>query len=305
MSGGSAQRRVEIARRLPELPVTEAAFRDGAIGVEHTAVIARLASDVGTEATRGVEQTLVDAAHRLDPARLGWVAQHARHAIDPDGARRDVNGMHDRRRLHLSQTLDGVFVLDGLLDAEGGALLRTAIDALDRPLPAEERTAAQRRADALIELVRRQLQSGAVPDVTGQRPHLTVTTTDETLRGDAGSPAAEARRAGPLVRDAARRIACDAALTRMTLDAAGTPLDAGRTSRTVPAALRRALVARDGGCRFATCDRPPEWTDAHHAQRVGRMVAKPRCPIRSCSVGSTIDSSTRGAGPCDWTRMRG
>jgi hypothetical protein len=44
-----------------------------------------------------------------------------------------------------------------------------------------------------------------------------------------------------------------------------TPLQ-GHTSRTVPAALRRALVARDGGCRFPRCDRPPEWTDAHHVQ---------------------------------------
>jgi hypothetical protein len=42
------------------------------------------------------------------------------------------------------------------------------------------------------------------------------------------------------------------------------PLDIGRATRVIPAAIRRALVLRDGGCRFPGCDRPAEWTDAHH-----------------------------------------
>jgi 5-methylcytosine-specific restriction endonuclease McrA len=42
------------------------------------------------------------------------------------------------------------------------------------------------------------------------------------------------------------------------------PLTVGRSTRTVPAAIRRALVVRDRGCRFPGCDRPPAWADAHH-----------------------------------------
>jgi len=44
----------------------------------------------------------------------------------------------------------------------------------------------------------------------------------------------------------------------------GQPLSVGRARRTIPAAMRRALSLRDRGCAYPGCDRPPEWTDAHH-----------------------------------------
>jgi hypothetical protein len=50
----------------------------------------------------------------------------------------------------------------------------------------------------------------------------------------------------------------------VTVGADGAPLAVSRAVPTVPPWLRRQLVARDRGCRFPGCDRPPEWTDAHH-----------------------------------------
>lgn len=41
-------------------------------------------------------------------------------------------------------------------------------------------------------------------------------------------------------------------------------LDIGRMSRRLTPHPRRALHLRDGGCAFPMCDRPPNWTDAHH-----------------------------------------
>ena len=44
----------------------------------------------------------------------------------------------------------------------------------------------------------------------------------------------------------------------------GIPLDVGRRYRTETPAIRRALEARDQGCRFTGCSMPAAWTTAHH-----------------------------------------
>jgi Domain of unknown function (DUF222)/HNH endonuclease len=266
LNRGAAAQAVDVARHLGDLPATEQGLRRGTIGFHHAAVIARCTAELGAEPVRRVETTLLEAAEKLDPGRLGLVTRRLRYCVNPDGALRDANENHARRWMHLSQTLDGMFVLDGRLDAEGGALLRTAINALDTPGAGDDRTAAQRRADAVVELACRQLNGGELPSVAGQRPHLTVTATEATLRGVPQTGTPELGWAGPVVAETAQRLGCDAAVSRVEIGHDGSPLDAGRTIRTVPAALRRALVIRDGGCRFPGCDRPPEWTDAHHLQ---------------------------------------
>ena len=62
-----------------------------------------------------------------------------------------------------------------------------------------------------------------------------------------------------------RRLACDASASIVTVDDAGSPLDADKKTRTIAPALRRALVARDGGCRFPGCNNQ-HWVDAHHIE---------------------------------------
>ena len=64
-------------------------------------------------------------------------------------------------------------------------------------------------------------------------------------------------------REAARRVACDAALVALRHGADGEVLDVGRRTRAVPTALRRALLDRDRGqCQFPGCD--SRHCDAHH-----------------------------------------
>jgi hypothetical protein len=80
----------------------------------------------------------------------------------------------------------------------------------------------------------------------------------------AGPRAADTGWAGPIAGEAARRLACDARISRVITDGPSQPLDVGRRTRTIPPALRTALIVRDRGCTFPGCDRPPPWTDAHH-----------------------------------------
>ncbi len=87
-----------------------------------------------------------------------------------------------------------------------------------------------------------------------------------------GMPPAAGRRGGagllaggvPVSPDTARKILCDANIIPVVCDGDSEVLDVGRSTRTIPVGIRRALVVRDQGCVFPGCDRPPSWADAHH-----------------------------------------
>ena len=91
-----------------------------------------------------------------------------------------------------------------------------------------------------------------------------------TLSEDSAGPAADAGGSGRseledgtrVAAETSRRISCDAGLVRITHAPDGSVLDVGRRTRTIPPALRRALEARDRGCRFPGCGL--RFTDAHH-----------------------------------------
>src|SRR5674476_1329265 len=84
--------------------------------------------------------------------------------LEPEFARRLL--AHDRRHLSVSATFAGTVVLDGVLDPEGGATVIAALAPLAAPGGADDdRTPAQRRADALVELARRALDGAGLPSV--------------------------------------------------------------------------------------------------------------------------------------------
>src|SRR5580692_4486523 len=202
MTWKAGANRVRLARTLGELPATLDSARAGRASLGNVTMIAQLANDVGVEQVAPLEHILVGAAETLDP----------------DGVLADDNRAHERRWFECEQTYGGVFVLRGELDAEGGALVKTAIDALSHGMTrGETRTGSQRRADALVDLAATQLRCGDHRDVHGQRPHLTITVSAETLRGDADGWPAELRGVGPIHPETARRIACDSVRTVVTV----------------------------------------------------------------------------------------
>src|SRR5713226_8272448 len=244
----AASNQVEVARTLESLPQTSKAFADGDISYRHAALIARTSEQLGDQMEANAEAILVSAAKDMDPLSLRKVTGHLRHCLQPDGVLRDANEAHEKRFLYLSQTMDGVFYLNGRFDAEGGAVLQTALDSMMGP-PArdDDRTARQRRADAAVEMGRQLLDGGRLPEVGGQKPHLVINVDLATLTKQPGSRAAELEWAQPIPAETARRLACDAAITPIV---DGEP---DRTSRAVPGATRRAMVARDKGCWVPGC----------------------------------------------------
>jgi hypothetical protein len=153
--------------------------------------------------------------------------------------------------------------VDGLLDAEGGAIVRNAISSHLLPGKDDKRTTAQRQADGLVDICSTQGRSSEKG--SGSRPQLIVRTTVDTLAGLPNAPAGEIDGAGMVPSETVQRLACDSALLRIT-GKAELEGEITRASRTIPSSTRRAVEERDRGCVAEHCTRPPRWADAHHLQ---------------------------------------
>jgi hypothetical protein len=209
------------------------------------------------------EPLLVEQARTLSARVFPRALSHWRRLADPDGAHFDAEAAFLARRLHISPTWDRTVRVDGDLDPESGQIVLTAIRSLAEPAapePGDRRTPAQRRADALTEICRRHLDSTDRPSQAGERPHITLTLSPADLTGN-GLIDLET---GPITAETARRLACDATITPITIDQQGRPLTAGDARRTIPPPLRRALDLRDQHCTHPGCDMPARWCDTHH-----------------------------------------
>ncbi len=267
MGAGHAADRVNVGEQLASLPKSAQAVAAGEIGFAHLSVIARTANAVATSKPgQPFDESLVlEAARESSVGRLWHYCQHVRHAADPEGVAAEQAEAARYRRLSLSTYEDGSLGLDGWLDPAAGATVRTALEPLSRLGGSEDdRTLEQRQADALFELANHGLDAGVLPRRGGQRPHVQVTTSLETLRGLSGSPAGEMEFTLPVSTLTVQRLACDSAITRVVLGSESVVIDVGRAKRVVSGSRRRALDVRDKQCQWPGCDRPPSWTAAHH-----------------------------------------
>ncbi|HEX9097293.1 MAG TPA: DUF222 domain-containing protein [Candidatus Dormibacteraeota bacterium] len=259
LSGGAAAERVEIARQLEKLPKTEAAFATGDLGYQHVALIARTAEHVGAAAVRKEEGRLLEAAQTHDPGQFLGVTRNFEHRVDAEGALAEANRAHARRYLHLGEPQNGMVRIDGLLDAEGGSALRSALEPFMKPMKDDDRTFGQRQHDALIELC----WQGHRRNGAGPRPQLIIRASLDTLAEMPGAPAGELEGGGAVPAATVQRYACDTALIRIT-GRGELEHELIHATRTIPPSTRRALEARDQHCVFPGCDRRLNWCDGHH-----------------------------------------
>ena len=85
------------------------------------------------------------------------------------------------------------------------------------------------------------------------------------MSGEAPGGLSETDDARPLCSETVRRLSCDSALVGLVEDSDGEPLNIGRRTRAIPPALKRALNARDRGCRFPDCT-ATRFVEGHHVK---------------------------------------
>lgn len=281
----SASRQVHLARDLADvLPNCAASLAEGEISVAHAQVAAGLRRDAADEDVRRADPALAAAAARMSPEELrGWVTA-ARHSLQPERVAIDERKAWEDRELHAATTFRGIGVGNWTLDPVSQERVMTAVHAASPPLSGEDRTARQRRADGLVTIAEFFLRhamgsAGQGEDVAGgdrivarshggQPPQLSVLVGWATLSGEPGQTGTPAGRTGfgqSISGEAARRLACDAGITRIITGPASEILDVGRASRTFTLAARRGIIARDRHCRWPGCTAPAAWCEAHHA----------------------------------------
>ncbi len=271
---GAAREKVRVARALAELPRLSEAMQRGTLSYSKVRALTRVA-------------TLVNEAELLDFARCATAAHVERlvrawRRVDRVAGATDDRRRHETRHLETWVDEDGMVVIRGRLSPEVGAVLRCALEAAADRLHQEARAAAeedggletsagQRRADALG-LMAESALAGDLDRGTAADRYQVVVHVDEGVLVDGedekdgapGQAALEGVEGLGVSAETSRRLSCDAATVVMRHGKAGRVLDVGRKTRTISPAIRRALTARDPGCRFPGCQ--ARHCEAHHVQ---------------------------------------
>lgn len=251
---GVARRDVELAVTLAGAPVVADAARSHGLSKAKTAELAR-----GRDLPAVVVEELAAAAEGQTVGEVGAAVTRARAVLGqvepPVESTCEVTRRHDR--VELAATL-------GLVDGE---VVETALDsyAATAGLP-KDLPYAERRAAALVGLARYWLDHADAPAATRVgRPHVLVVVDLAVLEARTGGFARLG--SGAIVSgDEARRLAEDAGVARIITSGTSQVLDVGRTTRSVPPHLAKAVIARDEHCRFTGCTAPPWACEIHHRE---------------------------------------
>ena len=284
---------VERARELTRLArllrqrftTVGAAVAAGSVSMDQAEAIVstmrKLPDTLDPETTDRAERELVALARSHNPRDLRMAANLVVELLAPEVAeadaeaavrRLDAEADAGRSLWFYDDPVTGGVGFRGVLPPVEGAHLRLLVDALvARPRPGvggveagDDRSATQKRADALMEIVHCYADAGDAPSRGADRPRVNLLVPIEVLTGQTGHGLLGDDRPGS--GDTARRLACDAVIGVLSADLNGVPLSVGRASRYFGGDLRQALNVRDRGCAFPGCDAPPAACDAHHVK---------------------------------------
>jgi 5-methylcytosine-specific restriction endonuclease McrA len=256
---GAARERVRVARALTTLPRLEQALARGELSYAKTRALTRVATPENEARLLSVGRAGT-AAH-VERIVRGW------RRVDRQAEARIAARQAAARQLHVREDEDGTVVIHGRLTPDVGALLRRALEAASEALYQRARssadpqpdpatatpTRAQQQADALALLVETALHRELDPGAPGERYQVVVHVDADTLVDPSGPGQSVLENGANVSAETSRRLACDGTRVIMRHDAEGRIVEVGARTRTIPPALRRALVHRDQTCRFPGC----------------------------------------------------
>ena len=274
----TARRRVQLGRALRHMPAVEEAWLAGDIGEAHATLFARARTPEAAATFERDEAMLVEHARTLRYDHFARTMAYWRQLADPEGTEKEAGAQREARRVHLSQTFGGTWILNGVLDPVSGTIVAKALKRIEDELFEADwaearsrvgdhartshlaRTPGQRRADALAEMARR---AGATPaDARLPEPLFTVHVGYETFGGRICELAD-----GTVVTPGSLVPWLDRAwVERVVYDGPDRIKNVGVRRRLFGGATRRAVEVRDRECFDEFCDIPSEECQIDHVQ---------------------------------------
>src|SRR5207253_1560604 len=149
MNSQAAWNALTVGEQEAKLPQSIEAMRAGEIGFAHLATLGRTADQLPKVFD---ESQLLPLAKENSPGKFYYQVLHYKHSLDAAAYNRDQERLVEERSLRLSTAEDGCLLISGVLDPNGGAAVRSALEPLAQPSGEhDDRTREQRLADALVE----------------------------------------------------------------------------------------------------------------------------------------------------------
>lgn len=277
-----ARQRVRHARALRELPAVEAAWAAGEIHRSHVTTMLGARTARTKTAFHRDHKLLLDAARSVGFVDFKAHCDRWEVLVDPDGVEQGADDDWAAREAHLSQTFGGMWFGKLTLDPLSGEIVDTTLKLIEKELfeadwaAAKERlgreptvldldrTPAQRRADALVEMATRARTAPA----GGRRPAplFTVLVGYETFAG----PVLELFNRNVVTPGSAARHLAVADIERVVFDGPSRVVDVGAHRRFYGGALRRAIEVRDRVCFHPSCDEAPLQPEIDHIHEASK-----------------------------------
>ncbi len=258
-SVGEANRVLDTAKRLEDLPDTADAFTSGKVTQPQAHEIASAASDVPE-----AERDLLATARERNHAQLREHAARVRASVR-DMKERERHA-HAQRRLRTYTDAEGFWHLHAKGAPSDGARIEARLNAEADLVFAEARKAGVResreayRFDALV----RALEGATGVERAPATAHVYVNVDADLLTGYGDRPGArcEIKGIGPVPVDIAREYLGDSILTVLVKRGVDVITIAHDGTKSMPAAVRRAVLVRDQVCVVDTCAAPA--SQIHH-----------------------------------------